>query len=144
VQRIAICYPTGSLAKQVAHWARGRDDCRIETVRARSAMAIRRALGGAHLVLVDASDDHAQAIDLFSKAVARLGARQASVYTERLHEGLEHFVRRQGAWLLLGPLADQEWVDYFGAMLPPATEPAVGHDAKTAHQRRGLPWRDAA
>ena len=70
------------------------------------------------MALVDASDDHAQAIDLFSQAVARLGARHASVYTERMHEGLELFVRTQGAWLLLGPLTDEQWEDYFSMMLP--------------------------
>ena len=96
----------------------------METVRARSAVAIRCALGGADLALVDASDDHAQAVDLFSQAVARLGARQASVYTERMHEGLEHFVRTQGAWLLLGPLTDREWEDYFATVLPAARQGA--------------------
>ncbi len=117
VQRIAICYPTESLSGQVARWSRGRDDCRVETVCARTAAAIRGALDGAHLALVDASDDHAQAIDLFSQAVARLGSRRASVYTERMHEGLELFVRTQGAWLLLGPLTDEQWEDYFSMML---------------------------
>lgn len=120
VQRIAICYPTESLSGQVSRWSRGRDECRVETVSARTASAIRGALDGAHLALVDASDDHAQAIDLFSQAVARMGARHASVYTERMHEGLESFVRTQGAWLLLGPLTDEQWEDYFSTMLPAA------------------------
>jgi hypothetical protein len=135
VQRIAICYPTESLSGQVAQWAQGHEDCRVETVRSRSAMAIRGALGDAQLALVDASDDHAQAIDLFSQAVARLGARRASVYTERMHDGLEDFVRTQGAWLLLGPLTDQEWDDYFATMLPATRSNA---------DRRHSSWRKAA
>ena len=117
VQRIAICYPTESLSGQVAQWGRNKD-CRVETVRSRSAMAIRGALGDAQLAVVDASDDHAQAIDLFSRRSPGWERRRASVYTERMHDGLEDFVRTQGAWLLLGPLTDQEWDDYFATMLP--------------------------
>ena len=83
VQRIAVCYPTESLSCQVAQWAEGRDDCRVEPVIARSALAIRRSLDGADVALVDASNDHEQAVDLYSQAVARLGARKASVYTEQ-------------------------------------------------------------
>jgi hypothetical protein len=129
VQRIAICYPSESLSGQIARWARDRDDCRVEPVYARTAMAIGGALDDAQLALVDASDDHAQAIDLFSQAVARLGARRASVYTEWMHEGLEPFVRTQGAWLLLGPLTDEQWNDYFTAMLSPTRREAVRRPA---------------
>jgi len=127
VQRIAICYPTESLSGQVAHWARWHDDCMVEPVFGRSAMAIRRSLDGADMALVDASEDHAQAIDLFLQAVARLGTRRVAVYTERMHEGLELFVRTQGAWLLLGPLTNEQWEDFFSSMLSPSQgEPARG------------------
>jgi hypothetical protein len=145
VERIALCYPTESLSDQVAQWAEGREDCEVEPVLARSAMGIRQSLDGADLALVDASDDHAQAIELFSQAVARLGARRTSVYTERMHEGLESFVRTQGAWLLLGPLTDEQWDDYFATMLPPARRerrPASGHPGAPAP--RHASWRKAA
>ena len=128
VYRIAVCYPTKSLSAQMARWGRWRSDSSIEPVFDRSAMAIRRSLDGVDVALVDASDDHAQAIDLFSQAIARLGARRVAVYTETMHEGLELFVRTQGAWLLLGPLSIDEWEDFFTSMLPtssrePADEP---------------------
>ena len=110
-------------------------DCGIEPVFGRSALEIRRSLNGADLVLVDASDDHAQAIELFSQSVARLGSRRVAVYTERMHEGLELFVRTQGAWLLLGPLNNQQWEEFFSSMLPPARREAV---------QRQSPWRRAA
>ena len=139
VQRIAVCYPTESLTGQVAQWAEGRDDCRVEPVVVRSAMAIRRSLDGADMALVDASDDHEQAVDLYSQAVARLGARKASVYTERMHEGLELFVRTQGSWLLLGPLTDKQWEDYFATMLPDGRKRVPGRESA---ERRS--WRRAA
>ena len=120
VHSIAVCYPTESLSRQVALWARQHEDCGIEPVFGRSALEIRRSLNGADAVLVDASDDHAQAIELFSQSVARLGSRRVAVYTERMHEGLELFVRTQGAWLLLGPLDDRQWEEFFSSMLPPA------------------------
>jgi hypothetical protein len=129
VQRIAVCYPTESLSGQVAQWAEGRDDCRIAPVFDRSAMAIRRSLDGADIALVDASDDHEQAIDLYSQAVARLGARKASVYTERMHEGLELFVRTHGSWLLLGPLTGEQWDDYFAGMLTESRDWPVEHQS---------------
>jgi hypothetical protein len=140
VQRIAVCYPTESLSGQVAHWAEGRGDCRVESVFARSAMAIRSSLDQAEVALVDASDDHEQAIDLYSQAVARLGARKASVYTERMHEGLELFVRTQGSWLLLGPLTDQQWNDYFATMLPDTRKRVPGQEPA----ERQSSWRRAA
>ncbi len=145
VQRIAICYPTQSLSGQVARWAQGRDDCRVKAVFARSAAAMGEALDEAELALVDASDDHAQAIDLFSQAVARLGGRHASVYTERMHEGLEPFVRTQGAWLLLGPLTDEQWNDYFSTMLPSTGRRlSLRNGARTPDRTGTAPARKAA
>ena len=135
VQSIAVYYPTESLSRQVATWASKHADCGIEPVFGRSALEIRRSLDGADRVLVDASDDHAQAIDLFSQAVARFGSRHVAVYTETMHEGLELFVRTQGVWLLLGPLNDWQWEEFFSSMLPPA------HQAPAPRQS---PWRRAA
>jgi hypothetical protein len=135
VQGIAVCYPTESLSRQVALWARNHDEYRIAPVFGRSALAIRRSLNGAAAVLVDASDDHAQAIELLSQSVARLGARRVAVYTERVHEGLELFVRTQGAWLLLGPLTNKQWEDLFLSLAgPPRQESRLGQTS----------WRRAA
>ena len=135
VRRIAVCYPTESLSRQMALWARRHEDCQIEPVFGRSALEIRRSLSGIDRVLVDASDDHAQAIELFSQSVVRLGSQHVAVYTERMHEGLELFVRTQGAWLLLGPLNAWQWEEFFLDMLPPARQEPV---------RRHSPRRRAA
>jgi len=134
VHSIAVGYPTGSLFRQVALWAHKHKDCGIEPFFGRSALEIRRSLNGADMVLVDASDDHAQAIELFSQSVARLGSRRVAVYTERMHEGLELFVRTQGAWLLMGPLDGRQWEEFFSSMLPPAGQ----------ELRRPSPMRKAA
>ena len=143
VHRIAICYPTESLSRQVALWARQHEDCEIEPVFGRSVLEIRRSLSGVDRVLVDASDDHAQAIELFSQSVAGHGSRHVAVYTERMHEGLELFVRTQGAWLLLGPLDNWQWEEFFSSLLPPAHRDAVPrrNPSQRPHQ---IPWRRAA
>jgi hypothetical protein len=73
----------------------------------------------ATLAIIDASEDHAQAIDAFSQSVARLGAYKTVVYTEKMHEGLELFVRFQGSLLLYGPLSQVQWEDFFRRTLPP-------------------------
>ena len=135
VHSIVVGYPTQSLSGQMALWARDHADCGIEPVFGRSALEIRRSLNGADMALVDATDDHAQAIELFAQAVARLGSRRVAVYTERMHEGLELFVRTQGAWLLLGPLNSKQWEEFFSSILPPAGSEPV---------QRQSPWRRAA
>ncbi len=129
VHSIAVCYPSESLSRQVALWARRHEDCGVVPVFGRSALEIRRSLSSVDMVLVDASDDHAQAIELFAHSFARLGPRRIVVYTERMHEGLELFVRSHGAWLLLGPLDDGQWEELFAAMLPPIRQKSArGHD----------------
>jgi len=135
VRLIAVCYPTESLSRQLALWASRRGGYRVEPVFDRSATEVRRWLSDAELVLVDATDDHAQAIESFSQSVAGLGARRVAVYTERMHEGLELLVRKQGTWSLLGPLEQWQWEDFFSSMLPAAEQ------APTQHECR---WRGAA
>lgn len=42
-----------------------------------------------------------------------LDARHLAVYTERMHEGLERFVRVRGILLLLGPVEAAQWQAVF-------------------------------
>ena len=131
VRHIVVCYPTESLSSQVARWGREHDDCRIEPTFARNVWDIRRSYEGADIVVVDATEDHAQAIDAFSQSVARLGSGRTLVYTERMHDGLELFVRTQGSWLLLGPLDEVQWDELFTTMLT-----AIPEGQTRVHRRR--------
>ncbi len=115
---IVVFYPCGSLRRQIASWARKHPDCRIETALGRSAREIGDAVRGAEMALLDATQDHAQAIDAFSQALAGLGAEGTAVYTEQMHEGLELFVRRQGTPLLFGPLDERQWEGFFERARP--------------------------
>ena len=141
VHRIAVCYPSESLSRQLRLWAIAHDDCGIEPVFGRSIGEIRRSLSGAETVLVDAGNDHAQAIELFSQSVARLGSRHVAVYTEKIHEGLELFVRTQGSWLLLGPLDHWQWEDFFSSMLPPDRQASTARESDWRGPHKRLPQR---
>jgi hypothetical protein len=113
VREVILLYPGASLNRQSAAWGRARADCAIRRSSVRSLPGIRRALRGADLVLVDATDDYPQAIDAFSQALSQLGAGATTVYTERMHDDLELFVRLHGSLLLFGPLGGAEWESFF-------------------------------
>jgi hypothetical protein len=130
IREIVLFYPSGSLARQVTTWAAGRASCAVEPVFARSFPGIHGAIRGANLILVDATDDYPQAMEAFSQALAWLGAGATAVYTEKMHEGLELFVRLHGSLLLLGPLDEVEWDGFFQRAL------------LTCEPQR--PWRRAA
>ncbi len=115
---MTVLYPTQSAARQIGLWSDRHGDCRVEAVYGRSAREIRSAVDRATLVVVDATEDYAQAVDAFALALGGRGAAKVVVYTERMHEGLELFVRRQGALLLFGPLSAAQWEGFFARVLP--------------------------
>jgi hypothetical protein len=117
VCEIALVYPCDRLAWRLLGWARKHADCVVKPVFSRSLPEIRAEICGAAVAVVDATEDHAQAIDAFSQAVAQVGVTHTTVYTEKMHDGLELFVRSRGAQLLLGPLSDAEWEAFFAHAL---------------------------
>ena len=119
VHEVALVYPSESLSRQIATWARRRTDCIVAPVFVRSLPEIRRAVRHVDAVIVDATEDYVQAVDAFSQAAACLGAHATTVYAERMHEGLELFVRMRGSLLLFGPLSDVQWEDFLDLSLHP-------------------------
>jgi hypothetical protein len=113
-----VLYPTQSLVRQIGAWSVRHGECRVETTATRSPREIRAALDRADMVLVDATEDHVQAIDAFALALGSRGASKTAVYTERMHEGLEPFVRQQGILLLFGPLSGAQWEGFFARLMP--------------------------
>ncbi len=116
--QVALFYACDSLARQVAKWAKQRPGCAVYCSVARLLPEIRAVLAQADVALIDATEDRRQAADAFAQAVGSLGVGAAAMYTERMHEGLELFVRSRGAQLLLGPLAEAEWEAFFARSLP--------------------------
>ena len=64
------------------------------------------------MAVIDATDDHAQAIDAFLQSIAQLGPDDVAVYTEVAHDDLELFVRRHGSLVVLGPSFDGHWMKF--------------------------------
>jgi hypothetical protein len=123
MNRVAVCYPTDSLLLQVAGWSQQKmhdtgTRVVIEPCVARSQIGIRRAVHGSDFVLVDATNDYAQAVEAFSQAAAQVGSKRVAVYSEEMHEGLELFVRQRGSWVLLGPLGLEDWDGLFAPHMP--------------------------
>jgi hypothetical protein len=112
-RKVVLFYPSDSLARQVMAWAGRRAEYAVQSAFVRSFPGMRKAIGRADAVLVDATNDYPQAIDAFSQALGQLGAAATAVYTEQVHEGLELFVRLHGSLLLLGPLSEEQWEGFF-------------------------------
>ncbi|MGA2034885.1 MAG: hypothetical protein ABSG68_21760 [Thermoguttaceae bacterium] len=116
--RILLFYPSDSLVQQVNGWASKHEHGAVESCFGRLRPQIHAAIQAADGVLVDATADEAQAMEAFCQAVTCLGSAATTVYTERMHAGLELFVRTRGALLLLGPLDDADWESFFRRAIP--------------------------
>jgi hypothetical protein len=111
--RILVFYPSRSLSDQLQAWSERRGERQMRISLERSLAGIRRQLERADFVLVDATDDPAQASDAYFQVYKILGPDSMSVYTDIMHDGLELLVRRLGVTLLLGPMSVPEWDDFF-------------------------------
>jgi hypothetical protein len=111
--RIVLFYPSASLRGQLRGWSDQRGGRHLQISYERSLAGIRRQIQRADFVLVDATEDPAQASDAYLQIHKVLGPDSMSVYTNVVHEGLEILVRRLGVTLLLGPMSIAEWDDLF-------------------------------
>ena len=129
VHSVAVCYPTESLSRQLALWAFKHEDCQIEPVFGRLPLDIRRSLDGADFVLVDASDDHAQAIDLFAQSVARLGLA-ASRFIRRKCTTVWRFCADTRGMAPAGSAEQRTMGGFFPSMLPAGPEPVYARQPR--------------
>lgn len=106
---VTLFYPEESLLLQVAAWQRTHGGHALRVVYAVDSLVTVRAIEKASLALIDATEFPGEAMAALERAIARLGPLRVAVYAERLHDGLELFVRVRGVPLLLGPLEPGEW-----------------------------------
>jgi hypothetical protein len=135
-------YPSRSLSDQLENWWEHRGGPRIDFSFERSLDGIRRNIQNVDFVLVDATEDPAQASDAYFQIIKSLGPESMSVYTNIAHEGLELLVRRLGVALLLGPMSFPEWDDFFQHKFPcilplssahaPIRQPSGADDSREA------------
>lgn len=76
-------------------------------------VVINASLTNVGLALIDATEEPAGAMDLLEYVMPRVVPERLAVYTDRVYEGLEVFVRVRGVLLLLGPMEAAEWSGLF-------------------------------
>ena len=114
---VVVFYPGKSLKRQVAAWAKAHPEYAPEVSFAKFPPEVLEAIRNAAVVLLDGTQDPHQAAVAFSQAVDQLGPRSVAVYTERVYQWLEMFIRIRGALLLLGPMGETQWDEFFRSTL---------------------------
>lgn len=114
---VLLFYPGESLGDQLGLWTARHPDRQVETSFERSLPEIRKLLRNAGIALIDATENPSQATDAFLQAVTQLGANVVTMYTEKMHDDLEMFVRMHGSLFILGPLFEQQWDDLIKRLL---------------------------
>jgi hypothetical protein len=110
---VVMFYPSDSLACQIAAWMERWPHCLVAASFAESISGMRRAAARGRLVLLDATRDPSRARAALALVLAWRGPEAVVAYTEKMHPGLELFVRARGAMLLLGPLSVAQWHGLF-------------------------------
>ncbi len=104
---LLLAWPTDSLVRQLEGWQRNHPH-----------VAVRRTAPGgeavgdlmdADLTIIDATDRPREALETLARVHGGSDRLDVAVYSERMHEGLEVFVRQRGILLLLGPMEQHEW-----------------------------------
>lgn len=108
-----VLYCAGeSLLSQVARHMPDHQYC-LRLVSAASCAEPDALPGFAAFSIIDATDHPAAAMAALEHALDLIDPDLLTVYTERMHTGLELFVRLRGVIMLLGPMSQQEWTSFF-------------------------------
>jgi len=134
---IAVFYPGNVLMHQVSNWSGKWPAYDFAMTFAKSLPEIRAVLRSAAISILDATDEPVLAMDVLNLATGESVAGCVTVYTEKMLEGLELFVRSRSALLLLGPMEDPEWEDLFQA----TRRETVRSSKQTAGSLRGQSTR---
>ena len=110
---VVLFYAEQSLTEQIVGFACKRRRLFVRSVSSCNPAVVNDALSNAGYSLIDATERPARAMDLLEYVLPRVGRERLAVYTERVYEGLEIFVRVRGVLLLLGPMTPTEWSGLF-------------------------------
>ena len=110
---VVLFYAEQSLMEQITSFAYKRRRLFVRLVSSCNPAAINAALSNAGFVLIDATERPARAMDLLEYVLPQVGRERLAVYTERVYQGLEIFVRVRGVLLLLGPMERAVWSGLF-------------------------------
>jgi len=106
---VALLWPTDSLVRQLAQWARGHHRMAIRAVWPGMPDLAEQAMERAAFSVIDATNHPTEAMSIVQQAVAQGGRDKLAIYTEVMHRGMEIMIRSQGVAVLLGPMSDEQW-----------------------------------
>jgi hypothetical protein len=107
--RMAAFYPGQLLGEQLRAWKQLHPGRALHVSFDSEPAAIRMALLGTDVVLIDATCRPSGAEMVLREASLQPGGYCTAVYSEVAQHRLESIVRQQGSWFLLGPLSLTEW-----------------------------------
>ena len=116
---VAIFYPDDRLLLDLAQWFHRNPRFHMEVVLSRQTSVMRSIAVQATFLIINATQCLDPAITALGVALECVPCERILLYTERMHEGLELFVRCRGVLMLLGPASQIEWE----AALLPAKRP---------------------
>ena len=116
---VAIFYPDDRLLSDLSAWFARNPRFHMEVVLSRRMSVMRSIAAQATFSIIDATQCLDPAITALGVALECVPPERILLYTQRMHEGLELFVRCRGVLMLLGPASQIEWE----AALRPAKRP---------------------
>jgi hypothetical protein len=106
---VAIFYPNDRLLSDLSGWFGRNPRFDMEVVLSRQTTVIRSIAAQAAFLIINATEYLEPAITALGVGLECMPRERILFYTERMHEGLELFVRCRGVLLLLGPASQIEW-----------------------------------
>ncbi len=106
---IVVFYPASALMLDLANWFGRHSRFNMRAVESHQVNNIRAASQRAALAIVDATEALNAAMTALGLCLENLPPEKIVVYTERMHDGLEIFVRSRRVLLMLGPASQTEW-----------------------------------
>jgi hypothetical protein len=114
---IMLLHAGESLQEQIAEWGCLHPTVRIQLALSAVPTTVRTLMSDVVSIVIDATEHPDAATQTLESVLAIIQSVETElklgVYTEKVHEGLELFVRRRGILFLLGPMVMAEWDGFF-------------------------------
>lgn len=106
---VAIFYPDDRLLSDLSEWFYRNPRFHLQVVLSRQMSVMRSIAAQATFSVINATQCLDSAINALGVALECAPCERILLYTERMHDGLELFVRCRGVLMLLGPASQIEW-----------------------------------
>ncbi len=133
---VVLLHAGESLLKQITRWGQLRPNADIQLADSALPSTLKPLLSDTTAAVTDATDQPEAAMQTLAGILSVLQRTESQmklgVYTEKIYDGLEMFVRLRGILFLMGPMGPMgplEWDGFFG--LEP-TACAVGGEFKSS------------